>query len=257
MLAVYVPTNHLYLGDVHHLSAGQGVVSRHHRGAGDPHLPDRRRRALEPRARPARRRSGRRISGSETSSGLPSGAGGCSRPSGARGLWYDPSDLRRRFPRRQMLHMLRSRSGCLAGLLAALLWTSTIAPLGAQAPEPAAQQTPARHAGGEANLILPDLGSGRLPGHQRPHAADRRPRRLRARTGVRHGHLRAAAEPAGAPLDARDLRADLRDVQDLPDHAGQVHPAPRAVHRRDHGLLLRRAAALRRGEGRRSSCSSA
>ena len=36
-----------------------------------------------------------------------------------------------------MLHMLRSRSGCLAGLLAALLWTSTIAPLGAQAPEPA------------------------------------------------------------------------------------------------------------------------
>ena len=37
-----------------------------------------------------------------------------------------------------MLHILRSRSGCLAGLLAALLWTSTIAPLGAQAPEPAA-----------------------------------------------------------------------------------------------------------------------
>ena len=42
------------------------------------------------------------------------------------------------------------------------------------------------------------------------------------------------------------------------DHAGQVHPDPRAVHRRDHGVLLRRAAALRRAiEGRRSSCSSA
>jgi K(+)-stimulated pyrophosphate-energized sodium pump len=60
-----------------------------------------------------------------------------------------------------MLHMFRSRTGCLAGLLAALLWMSTIAPLGAQAPAPAApaaQEAPARHAGGEANLILPDLG---------------------------------------------------------------------------------------------------
>jgi K(+)-stimulated pyrophosphate-energized sodium pump len=64
-----------------------------------------------------------------------------------------------------MLQLLRSRSGCLAGLLAALLWTSTIAPLGAQAPEPAAQQTPARHAGGEANLILPDLGQVDFQGY--------------------------------------------------------------------------------------------
>ena len=64
-----------------------------------------------------------------------------------------------------MLHILRSRSGCLAGLLAVLLWTSTIAPLGAQAPEPAAQQTPARQAGGEANLILPDLGQVDFQGY--------------------------------------------------------------------------------------------
>ncbi len=65
-----------------------------------------------------------------------------------------------------MLHILRSRSGCLAGLLAALLWTSTIAPLGAQAPEPpATQQAPARHAGGEANLILPDLGQVDFQGY--------------------------------------------------------------------------------------------
>ena len=42
-------------------------------------------------------------------------------------------------------------------------------------------------------------------------------------------------------VDARGVRADLRDVQDLPDHAGQVHPAPRGLHRRDHGVLLRRA----------------
>jgi K(+)-stimulated pyrophosphate-energized sodium pump len=65
-----------------------------------------------------------------------------------------------------MLQLLRSRSGCLAGLLAALLWTSTITPLGAQAPEPAAtEQAPARHAGGEASLILPDLGQVDFQGY--------------------------------------------------------------------------------------------
>ena len=92
----------------------------------------------------------------------------------------------------------------------------------------------ARTRGGEANLVLPDLGAGRLPGDQRPHAADGRPGRLRARPALRPGHLHAAEEPAGAPVDARDLRADLRDLQDLSDHAGQVHPDPRALHRRDH-----------------------
>ena len=129
-------------------------------------------------------------------------------------------------------------------------WTSTIAPLGAQAPEPAAQQTPARHAGGEANLILPDLGSVDFQGYNGRTLLTVGLFGVAARTGLRHGHLRAAAQPAGASIDARDLRADLRNLQDLPDHAGQVHPAPRAVHRRDHGLLLRRAAALRRVEGR-------
>ena len=81
--------------------------------------------------------------------------------------------------------------------------------------------------------------------------------RLRARPAVRPGDLHAAEEPAGARVDARDLRADLRDLQDLPDHAGQVHPDPRALHRRHHRVLLRRAAALRAVQGRRSSCSSA
>ena len=33
-------------------------------------------------------------------------------------------------------------------------------------------------------------------------------------------------------VDARGLGADLRDLQDLPDHAGQVHPDALAVHRR-------------------------
>jgi hypothetical protein len=39
-------------------------------------------------------------------------------------------------------------------------------------------------------------------------------------------------EPARAQVDARDLRAHLRDLQDLPDHPGQVHHDPRGVHRR-------------------------
>ena len=47
--------------------------------------------------------------------------------------------------------------GWLAVLLVALLLTPPLASLGAQAPEPARAQE-ARHAGGEANLILPDLG---------------------------------------------------------------------------------------------------
>ena len=46
-----------------------------------------------------------------------------------------------------------------------------------------------------------------------------------ARPALRPGDLHAAEEPARARVDARDLGADLRDLQDLPDHAGQVHPA--------------------------------
>ena len=38
-------------------------------------------------------------------------------------------------------------------------------------------------------------------------------------------------------------RAHLRDLQDVPDHADQVHPRPRGAHRRHHGRLLRRAPA--------------
>ena len=92
--------------------------------------------------------------------------------------------------------------------------------------------------------------AGRVSGHQRPDAAHGRPRRVRPRPGVRARDLRAAQEPAGAPLDAGDLGADLRDVQDVSDHAGQVHPAARALHRHDHGVLLRGPAGLRPDEGR-------
>jgi len=56
-----------------------------------------------------------------------------------------------------MLHTFRSCTGWLAVLLVALLLTPAAVSIGAQAPEPAAAQE-VRHTGGEANLILPDLG---------------------------------------------------------------------------------------------------
>jgi K(+)-stimulated pyrophosphate-energized sodium pump len=57
-----------------------------------------------------------------------------------------------------MLHMFRSCTGWLAVLLVALLLTPAAASIGAQAPAPPAAAQEARHTGGEANLILPDLG---------------------------------------------------------------------------------------------------
>src|SRR5262245_64112305 len=57
-----------------------------------------------------------------------------------------------------------------------------------------------------------------VPGHVRPVTAHDRSVRLPARPGLRALDLQAAAGPARAPIDARDLRADLRDLQDLPDH---------------------------------------
>ena len=81
-----------------------------------------------------------------------------------------------------------------------------------------------------------------VPRHDRLEPARVRPHRLRPRPRLRPRHLPAAQEAAGPQVDARDLRADLRDLQDVPQHAGQVHPHARAAHRRRHRRLLRRAA---------------
>ena len=74
---------------------------------------------------------------------------------------------------------------------------------------------------------------------------------------VRSGHPQSAQEPAGARVDARDLRADLRDLQDLPGHPGQVHRHPRNLHRRRDRPVFRRAARASSRCASSSSCSSA
>ena len=80
----------------------------------------------------------------------------------------------------------------------------------------AAQPGAAEHHGGEANLVLPDLDAVRflgIDGHTLLLGG-----LLICALGSLFGliDLRAAEEPAGARVDARDLGADLRDLQDLP-----------------------------------------
>ena len=73
-------------------------------------------------------------------------------------------------------------------------------------------------------------------------AADR-PALLRLRVGVWAGDLHAAQERSRPPLDARNLRADLRNLQNLSDHAGQIHPGAVGVYRRHYYCVLRMARA--------------
>ena len=105
--------------------------------------------------------------------------------------------------------------------------------------------------GGEASLVLPDLSAVSFLGGIRGNtpALGGHPRVLRG-ARLRPGDLPAAEEPASPQVDARDLGAHLRDVQDVPHHAGKVHPDARGFDRNDHRLLLRRPRGPRRFPGR-------
>ena len=109
-------------------------------------------------------------------------------------------------------------------------------------PRRAARRRPS-HAGGEASLVLPDLSTVDFRG-------------INGRTLLMGGLVVCAlgllfglmtfTQLKNLPVHASMLRgvgADLRDLQDLPDHAGQVHPDPLGLHRRDHRRLLRLAVA--------------
>ncbi len=76
-------------------------------------------------------------------------------------------------------------------------------------------------------------------------AADVRNAVLRAGAGIWHGDLCGTEESAGAPQHAGNIGADLRDLQDLPDHAGQVPDAAVGVYCRGDRAVFRRAAEVR------------
>ena len=81
----------------------------------------------------------------------------------------------------------------------------------------AQEAAPAQHGGGEAALVLPDLGQATfLGGINGRTLLLGGPAGLRPRPRVRPRDLHAAQEHAGAPVDARGVGADLRDLQDLP-----------------------------------------
>ena len=111
----------------------------------------------------------------------------------------------------------------------------------------------APHAGGgEANLQLPDLALERFLGGAISGWALLALGFIVSGAGLVFGlsHLDPAEEPAGPPVDARGLRADLRDGEDLPRHPVQVHRHPLGLHRGHHRRLLRRALrGLRAGQG--------
>ena len=102
----------------------------------------------------------------------------------------------------------------------------------------------------ESELILPDLASVTFLGMTGRALLMVGILVCFAGPRVRARHVQQAEEPARAQGDARRVRAHLRDVQDVPHHAGQVHPRPGALHRGDPRRLLRRPAAHGALQGR-------
>ena len=126
---------------------------------------------------------------------------------------------------------------CLLGMLLAPLLAP--APLLAQTSAPAPAAAAPHAGGGEASLRMPDVGAIQLMG-------------VNGRTLLLGGlvvcvlglvfglvDLQAHRGPARPLVDAGDLGADLRDLQDVSRHAGQVPPHPRDLHRVHHRPLLR------------------
>ncbi len=90
----------------------------------------------------------------------------------------------------------------------------------------AATGAPTMHGGGEDSLVIPDqLDTLQFFGMPASHLLQLGLVRVGARHRLRARHLHAAEERARAQVDARGLRAHLRDLQDVPLHAGEV-PRP-------------------------------
>ena len=172
LLAVYVPTNHLYLGDIVICERDRATLSRHHGRGRHPDFPD--------------RRHGAAAQGTHIIAPF------------ARGSMI--VTVQRLLRRRLVVPVL-------AILFCGALVALPRARAGAGGAAGGADGRAPAHAGGEANLVLPDLSAVELPRRQRPDAADGRPGGLRARPAVRPDDVRAAQEPAGARVDAAKSRS--------------------------------------------------
>ena len=92
--------------------------------------------------------------------------------------------------------------------------------------------------GGEVDVHC-RIQPGRFPWHDRPPDPALGPGGLRAGPAVRPVDVHGGEEPAGTQIHGRRLGDHLRDLQGLPDSAGQVPADSRVVHRhRDDRLLL-------------------
>ena len=123
-----------------------------------------------------------------------------------------------------------------AGRIAVLLLLAVVAPASrwAQPAQPAQTQTGqglAVHVGGEANLVVPDLSVVDFGG------INGRSLLMGGLVVCALGLLFGLMTFTGLknlpvhPSMRRSVGADLRDLQDLPDHAGQVHPDSLGLHR--------------------------
>jgi len=100
----------------------------------------------------------------------------------------------------------------------------------------------AQEVGGEANLKLPDLSQVSFWDVLTVISCCCMELGSACWIAVRVDDFHAAEEHAGASLDARDFGTDLRNVQDLSDHAGQIPAVAGDFHRRGDHPLFRRVA---------------
>jgi len=77
-------------------------------------------------------------------------------------------------------------------------------------------------AGGEANLVLPDLAQATFLGGTNGRTLLMWGCWCALWAPVRVCYVYATAQSSGAQVDAGDLGADLRDLQDVSHHAGQI-----------------------------------
>ena len=153
----------------------------------------------------------------------------------SNGIGFGPpeefyANLARRFRRLSSVTGSLSRSAVVVGAMISLLLSKCFGGSGS-----------AQGSCRGSEFAAPRSQLGQLSGNDWTQPVAGRVALLRVRTGVWAGDLHAAQERSGAPLDARDFGADLRNLQDLSGHAGQIHPRSLGIYRGHYYCLLRMA----------------